>query len=243
MASNVTNLLERLGLTEYEAKALDTMFKLQEAQAPSISRHAQIPKTRVYDVLDRLVKKNVLIEIFGRPKKYRVIEPQKALNLLVEERANEIKQLEKETQKVMNELTVSRKESSTEKVLKVKSESDFIKILSHEVGNAKKSVVGFTKMGSNNSLKNVLAEAAGKNINVKILNTSLLDETELKQLGIAGKNFTHDLNAYVIDKKKLILAINDFKKQSPDYHFTVWHNQEMVELMSGYFDKCWKKAR
>ena len=241
MASNVTNLLERLGLTEYEAKALDALFKLQEAQAPSISRHAQIPKTRVYDVLDRLVKKNVLIEIFGRPKKYRVIEPQKALNLLLEQKTNEIKRMEKEAQKVMSELSVSRKDSSAEKVLKVKTESDFVKILANEIENARKSVVGFTKMGS--SIKNVLSDAAGKNVDIKILNTSSLDESELKQLGIAGKNFTHDLNAYIIDKKKLILAINDFKKQSPDYHFTVWHNREMVEMVASYFDKCWKKAR
>jgi sugar-specific transcriptional regulator TrmB len=244
MASNVTQLLERLGLTEYEAKALDAMFKLQEAQAPAISRHAQIPKTRVYDVLDRLVKKEVLIEIFGRPKKYRVVEPSNALSLLLEERSNEIKRLEKESQKVMNELTVSRKDSSSEKVLKVKNESDFVKILAHEVENARKSVVGFTKIGQSlASLKNVLSNAANKNVEVKILNTSVLDESELKTLGITGKNFTHDLNAYVIDKKKLILAINDFKKQSPEYHFTVWHNREMVDLMATYFEKCWKKAR
>jgi len=244
MASNVTQLLERLGLTEYEAKALDAMFKLQEAQAPSISRHAQIPKTRVYDVLDRLVKKDVLIEIFGRPKKYRVVEPQKALNLLMEEKTSEVKRLEKEAQKVMSEMTVSRKDSSSEKVLKVKSESDFMKILAHEISNARKSVIAFTRVPQNLApLRPALQDMAGKNVDVKLLNSSNLDESELKALGVSGKNFTHDLNAYIIDRKRMILAVNDFKKQSPDYHFTVWQNQDMVGLMADHFEKCWKKAR
>lgn len=244
MASNVTQLLERLGLTEYEAKALDAMFKLQEAQAPAISRHAQIPKTRVYDVLDRLVKKDVLVEIFGRPKKYRVVDPQKALNRLMEEKSNEVKSLEKEARKVMNDLNVSRKDSSSEKVLKVKSEADFLKILSHEIGRARKSVMAFARMPQDMApLRSTLEEMAGKNIEVKLLNHVGLDENELKALGVNGKNFTHDLNAYVIDGKRLILAVNDFKKQSPEYHFTVWHNQDMVGLLAEHFENCWKKAR
>jgi len=50
---DVNVFLERLGLTEYEAKTLSALFRLKEAEAPEVSRSAQVPKTRVYDVLDR----------------------------------------------------------------------------------------------------------------------------------------------------------------------------------------------
>ena len=84
MASGEThNLLEKLGLTEYEAKTLETLFKLKEAEAPTISRIAQVPKTRVYDVLEKLIQKNLIMEISGRPKLYRAIEPQKAIESLL----------------------------------------------------------------------------------------------------------------------------------------------------------------
>ena len=81
--SDTFELLEKLGLTEYEAKTLSTLFKLKEAQAPNISRTAQVPKTRVYDVLEKLIAKDLLIEIKGRPKLYRAIDPQKAIDLLI----------------------------------------------------------------------------------------------------------------------------------------------------------------
>ena len=69
MKTNIHELLKQLGLTEYESKTLNTLFQLKEEKAPEISRDAQVPKTRVYDVLDGLVKKGLVIEIQGRPKK------------------------------------------------------------------------------------------------------------------------------------------------------------------------------
>jgi sugar-specific transcriptional regulator TrmB len=60
---SVNEMLLQLGLTEYESKTLSTLFKMGESEAPAISRLAQVPKTRVYDVLDKLVEKNLVIEI------------------------------------------------------------------------------------------------------------------------------------------------------------------------------------
>src|SRR3989344_3070067 len=89
----VNLFLEKLGLTEYEAKTLSSLFELKEAEAPQISRNAQVPKTRVYDVLDRLTKRSLIIEVSGRPKKYRVVEPQKVFDRLIEDKKKEIESL------------------------------------------------------------------------------------------------------------------------------------------------------
>ncbi|MEI7961272.1 MAG: helix-turn-helix domain-containing protein, partial [archaeon] len=81
--SDTYSFLEKLGLTEYEAKTLSTLFSLKEAEAPHISRTAQVPKTRVYDVLEKLIQRNLIIEIKGRPKLYRAVEAQKAIDILL----------------------------------------------------------------------------------------------------------------------------------------------------------------
>lgn len=93
--TEINRLLEQLGLTEYEAKTLNTLFKLKEAEAPEVSSRAQVPKTRVYDVLDRLTKKNLIIEISGRPKKYKVVDPAKVFDELLGKKREELGQLEK----------------------------------------------------------------------------------------------------------------------------------------------------
>ena len=81
--ADVNSLFLELGLTEYESKTLSTILKLKDAEAPDISRLAQVPKTRVYDVLDKLIRRGLIIEISGRPKKYRGIDPSESVNLLL----------------------------------------------------------------------------------------------------------------------------------------------------------------
>jgi len=105
--TELNNFLEKLGLTEYEAKTLSSLFRLREAEAPEISRNAQVPKTRVYDVLARLTKKNLIIEIHGRPKRYMSIEAEKVFALLIEEKRKELQELEKRASELKETITVN----------------------------------------------------------------------------------------------------------------------------------------
>ena len=72
------------GLTEYEARTLTTLFNFVEADAPHISRNAEIPKTRIYDVLEKLKEKGLILEVYGRPKRYKVIDPNEIFKQLID---------------------------------------------------------------------------------------------------------------------------------------------------------------
>ena len=97
----ISKFLETLGLTEYESKTLVTLFKFDEIEAPEISRRAQVPKTRIYDVLDRLVRRGLAIEIKGRPKRYRVIDRATAIDTLVERKKEGVRQIEENAQEMI----------------------------------------------------------------------------------------------------------------------------------------------
>src|SRR3989344_446974 len=102
--TEVLKLLLEFGLTEYEAKTLSTLFRLNEAEAPEVSRLAQVPKTRVYDVLDKLIGKKLVMEVNGRPKKYKVVDLDLALQQLVEFKKTELEELQKRTENVKSQL-------------------------------------------------------------------------------------------------------------------------------------------
>ncbi len=236
-------LLEKLGLTEYEAKTLNTLFKLKEAEAPLISRTAQVPKTRVYDVLEKLIQKNLIIEINGRPKLYRAIEAQKAIDNLVIGKKEQINQLEKEATELKETLIVGREADETgEKVMKVKDKQDFERILGQELLKANKSIQGLTEITDNHDIiHDALKRAKDKSVSIKLLNATptkkLKDIAEVKQIN-------HGMNAFIIDNKKVVLAISDFKKDKPEYHFTILNeHQPMVSTLQHYFDKNWKDAK
>ncbi len=244
-----SSLLERLGLTEYESKTLSTLFKLKEAEAPDISRIAQVPKTRVYDVLDKLTEKGLVIEISGRPKNYRVVEPSKAIDLLVETKKFELKDLESQAFDLKKKLSSSDKmeDEKGEKIMKVKDKLDFDKILAQELEKAKTSVHGFSDLRDENViLKDAIEKAKNRNVSIKILNHSPteLSKRYARDGTIELKHCDHGLNAYIIDGKKVVMALSDFKKEKPEYHFTIWNEHKpIVNALQHYFDKNWAECK
>jgi HTH-type transcriptional regulator, sugar sensing transcriptional regulator len=240
---NTNNLLEKLGLTEYEAKTLGTIFKLKEAEAPVISRVAQVPKTRVYDVLEKLINRGLLIEIKGRPKLYRTINPEKAIDKLIENKKSQLNILENEATNFKKEIIIETgADEKGEKIMKVKDRQDFEKILGQEIEKAKFSIQGLTEITDDQTIiKDSIKNALGKNVKIKLLNSkqskTLSELTEVKQ-------HDHGLNAFIIDDNKVVMAISDFKKNSPDYHFTILNdNVPMANALTHYFNSHWEKIK
>jgi len=258
MPVDVVELLGQLGLTEYEAKTLSTLFKLRETEAPEISRLAQVPKTRVYDVLERLTKKGLVIEIYGRPKKYRVLEPEAVFEELIRGKKTEISELEDKSKKAKNFLLSTKSPEDLlengEKVMKVKDRNDFLRILAQEIDSAKSEVVAFSRLEDQNSalsspfLKDSFKNALDRKVSVKMLSRAPKAMAgEIKAMakhGLDFKDHDHGMNAYVIDGRKVILALSDFSKEKPEYHFTIWNNHRpMAAAMQKYFDHCWQQGK
>lgn len=240
---DINALLEKLGLTEYEGKTLATLFKMGEAEAPSISRLAQVPKTRVYDVLDKLVGKGLVIEIRGRPKRYRGVELKKGMQSLLQQKEEELKSLKEHVSSVSESFFASpEKEETGETVMKVKEKHDFERILAQEIAKAKNSLMGFSEItDKEHVLREAIEQAREKNVDIRLINAFqnpwLSKTAETRQQD-------HGLNAYIIDGKKLVVALSDFKQEKPEYHFTIFHNHKpMASAFQHYFDKVWLQAK
>src|SRR5687767_8444573 len=62
--------LEGLGLTAYEAKALDHLVRHGDRTGPALSRETGIPFGRVYDTLNGLVERGLATSRPGRPRMF-----------------------------------------------------------------------------------------------------------------------------------------------------------------------------
>lgn len=71
-------VLSELGLNEYETKAYLTILEGGVVVAREISDRSGIPYAKVYQVLDSLVQKSMIIGDESRPKKFRAKEPKEA---------------------------------------------------------------------------------------------------------------------------------------------------------------------
>jgi len=71
--------LTRIGLSDLEAKVYLSLLKKKNLTAKEISSSARINRTQTYDVLAKLVEKDMCVEVFGNVKKYEAIQPEKVM--------------------------------------------------------------------------------------------------------------------------------------------------------------------
>jgi sugar-specific transcriptional regulator TrmB len=246
MNAKLNEFLSRMGLTEYEAKTLATLFSLKEADAPEVSRTAQVPKTRVYDVLDKLVEKELAIKIFSRPKKYRAMDAPEVFEKLVRAKKDELDALENHSKILGNEIVqqqMSDQKSTEERVLKVKTRTDFYKILSQEMDSAEKEIIGLTRLDVHHPiLHDSLRKASGRDVTVRLIgeHPEAFKEAGRRINGVRLKDSQHGMHAYVIDGRKVIMLLSDMKKEKPEYHFAIWpENKSLAQTIQNRFVQEW----
>lgn len=89
-------LLQQLGLKEYEARCFVGLTQLDNGTAKSLSEITEVPRTRVYDAI-RVLEANGLVEVqHENPQQYRAVELEEATRTLAtqyEDRIDRLKDL------------------------------------------------------------------------------------------------------------------------------------------------------
>ena len=91
-------LLRDMGMKEYETKAWLALFSGGSCTADAISKAASIPVTRVYETLDNLEKRGLVVVQRTRPKKYRLVSVDSLNNLIEERKSNMENEINKSRQ-------------------------------------------------------------------------------------------------------------------------------------------------
>jgi sugar-specific transcriptional regulator TrmB len=86
---------QKLGLSDYESRALSTLFKRHDSTALEISKDASIPYTKIYAVLSGLEKIGVIKSTLERPKRYRPLDPENVMADLLKKEKNRLSELTK----------------------------------------------------------------------------------------------------------------------------------------------------
>ncbi len=99
----VDYLSEKLGLTEYEATALQNLLVVGQTTAPNLAEATGIPKARIYGVLDSLADDGYIEIIPERPKVYQPKPPGRILDRAVENHRQEFEQFQRQIEGLRSE--------------------------------------------------------------------------------------------------------------------------------------------
>jgi len=78
-------LLQKLGLKEYEAKSFVVLSRRQSGTAKDISETSEVPRTRVYDAIRVLESKGLVETQHSNPQVFRAVSIDEAVNTLQSE--------------------------------------------------------------------------------------------------------------------------------------------------------------
>ena len=78
-------LLQQLGLKEYEAKSFVALARRQRGTAKDISDTSEVPRTRVYDAIRVLESKGLVETQHSNPQVFRAVSVDEAVNTLQSE--------------------------------------------------------------------------------------------------------------------------------------------------------------
>lgn len=82
-----------VGLTEREAKIYITLLSGRMFTASDLQKAVNIPRTKIYEVLNKMVSRNICIEKkLGKNKMYEAVEPKLAMERIYETYKNELVQ-------------------------------------------------------------------------------------------------------------------------------------------------------
>ncbi|PLJ78424.1 TrmB family transcriptional regulator [Infirmifilum sp. SLHALR2] len=106
MASEeLRELLQKLGFTSYEAKAYVTLVVNGPLTATELASRSEIPQPRVYDVVQSLSEKGLILVSEGRPRKFAAVDPLIALRNYVERRRAEEEKILREVLREIGSIT------------------------------------------------------------------------------------------------------------------------------------------
>ncbi|NHN46979.1 TrmB family transcriptional regulator [Halostella sp. JP-L12] len=80
-----TAALQELGLTEYEARCFVALARMTTGTAKEISQVAEVPRSRVYDTVERLDERGLVDVQHSEPREYKAVPTEVAFRRLQED--------------------------------------------------------------------------------------------------------------------------------------------------------------
>ncbi len=138
--------LTDLGLSEYEAKVYSALLHQDLLPASDITKLGSVPRGRVYDILNQLIDKGFCVMVPGVVKKFRAVEPETAIQNLIEHQENQRQRMLEIASTLQDKFKTKRDNTTPLDFVEVlTSKQSQIKKFQELVEGAREVIMAFTK--------------------------------------------------------------------------------------------------
>jgi sugar-specific transcriptional regulator TrmB len=249
----VLSTLQRMGLTYYGSKAYAALVAMGPSSPGDIAKEADIPRSKVYEVLKRLEEEGWAGVERGRPLKYKPRRPKEAIE---ERKAVLFSDVDYATAE-LSSIYDRHIDKESPKVWLIRGMDNISERISDMMARAKHDIVllgALYSSGEIDRIKRQMERARKKGVNVRIITRQNI---ELKDRDIdlvqALSGVVPDIRIYktpfikfvVIDGREILIMFSKVTDDVPDVEnaVAIWTpNHEVASLMQSNFNMMWDVA-
>ncbi|QSG01277.1 TrmB family transcriptional regulator [Natranaeroarchaeum sulfidigenes] len=257
MGEHVAEKLADLGLSNYEAQAFQALIEKGPMTADEVAAAAELPKGRIYDVLNSLSKRSVVRHDDSRPRTYVPASPEHAVSQLLDARLEDLDERRRRFETTAEELETAIRSQETDRPTQSFATSAFrhedaIELLDERLGTATECVsiaAGTIDEGpeTRDTLTERLRSLLHDGITVKLLvheHTELEYDTELADAGLAIRRspVVPDQRFILIDGEEVCLEV--VHPITPNELLSVvdFRSDQVATELVDTFDELWADA-
>ena len=211
--------LEELGLTKYEASAYYSLLGKGMISATEIAYYSNLPRTKIYFILKKLEKKNLVFINYQKPLMFRALSPKDSFDNILSKYENRIKSLKKiiDTLQQINEKGLKNKGIEEKRYLVLNQFSTDSKI-SELLKNTNESIdISLNHWGNVilNASKEEILKAIYRGVKVRILFDFMCRaDSIILPNAIDKKSAKISTNMFIFDNNSTIIINNDGTKSA-----------------------------
>ena len=233
--------LEELGLSKYEASAYYSLLGKGMISATEIAFHSNLPRTKIYFILKKLEKKNLVFINYQKPLMFRALSPKDSFDNILSKYENRINSLKKiiEILQHINEKGLKNKGIEEKRYLVLNQFSTDSKII-ELLKNTNESIdISLNHWGNVilNASKEEILKAIYRGVKVRILFDFMCPaDSIILPNAIEKKSAKISTNMFIFDNNSMIIINNDGTKSAYfDSH------EIFVPTLVSQFNDTWVK--
>jgi len=253
----IVETLKEFGLNDYEARTYSTLVFLGPSKAGEISRESRVPQSKIYEILDILTGMQLVEVLEGRPKEYKAVDPDLALENLVRNEEKKFKVLKAKARSVK---TVLKKvngngEETIEGLWTIKGRKyiEFFDKVADVIDRSESYVYGITRDFSKTArLSQALIGCLKRGVKVKVVALEPVTQENYwkakwyQSHGILLRLFETKIHPRIVvsDGREIIMRLDHDPIKKENFLFTaVWSaHSSFVKIIDSYMKDLWEKS-
>ncbi|HID60439.1 MAG TPA: TrmB family transcriptional regulator [Hadesarchaea archaeon] len=235
-------LLRELGLTEYEARTYTALVSNGPSTAGELSGIANVPYSRIYDILSKLERKGWVEVQSSRPTKYRGKPPAEVVRILKTEQEQRLKELGNGVVKELEPLYEQKAETKRPDVWVIRGGRNLLTKIWEMLARVQIETLISLPSLSNEIVKlgSFLPALQAKNINVRILVTEKPKLRSALPTNIEIKTRKPLFGGgVIIDGKEVLLVLGNEEEI-----VGIWSDEiGLARFAKEYFEYLWRDSK